>query len=364
LKRIVIVIGTRPNFIKVTQFKRHAASYGLEVLLVHTGQHFDHNMAGVFFEQFGLQPDVFLSVEARHEGEKSGETIVALSKVFQELKPDLAIAVGDVNSTLACAVAAQKSGIPLAHLESGLRSGDRSMPEEINRVVTDAIADCFFITEQSGVDHLLREGKAAERMHLIGNTMIDTMVAYDSQIEASSVLDDLKLEAKRYALMTFHRPALVDDYDGLKFLTELITELSSYTRLVLPLHPRTRKNLEMHGFANAWKALPQLVVTDPMGYFEFQKLVRDARWVLTDSGGIQEETTFRGVPCLTLRPNTERPVTVDLGTNTLVSMDQKTVVDAVRSIENGTYKAGRVPPLWDGHSTERCLQIIAALLNA
>lgn len=331
---------------------------------MHTGQHFDHNMAGVFFEQFGLQPDVFLSVEARHEGEKSGETIVALSKVFQELKPDLAIAVGDVNSTLACAVAAQKSGILLAHLESGLRSGDRSMPEEINRVVTDAIADYFFITEQSGIDHLLREGKPLDRMHLVGNTMIDTMVAYDAEIEASTVLNDLQLEAKQYALMTFHRPALVDDVEGLKFLTDLITTLSAFTTLVLPLHPRTRKNLEVHGFANAWKALPQLVVTDPMGYFEFQKLVRDARWVLTDSGGIQEETTYRGVPCLTLRPNTERPITVDLGTNTLVAMQQEQVVDAVRSIEQGAYKKGIVPPLWDGNSTARCLQLIAALLHA
>ncbi len=364
MKRIVIVIGTRPNFIKVTQFKRYAATFGLEVLLVHTGQHFDHNMAGVFFEQFRLQPDVFLSVDARHEGEKSGETIVALSKVFQELKPDLAIAVGDVNSTLACAVAAQKSGIPLAHLESGLRSGDRSMPEEINRVVTDAIADYFFITEQSGIDHLLREGKPLDRMHLVGNTMIDTMVAYDAEIEASTVLNDLQLEAKQYALMTFHRPALVDDVEGLKFLTDLITTLSAFTTLVLPLHPRTRKNLEVHGFANAWKALPQLVVTDPMGYFEFQKLVRDARWVLTDSGGIQEETTYRGVPCLTLRPNTERPITVDLGTNTLVPMQQEQVVDAVRSIEQGAYKKGIVPPLWDGGSTARCLQLIAALLHA
>lgn len=364
MKRIVIVIGTRPNFIKVTQFKRHAADFGLEVLLVHTGQHFDHNMAGVFFDQFGLQPDVYLSIEARHEGEKSGETISALSKVFQELKPDMAVAVGDVNSTLACAVAAHKSGIPLAHLESGLRSGDRSMPEEINRVVTDAIADYFFITEQSGVDHLLREGKPIKRMHLVGNTMIDTMVAYDADITASPVLEQLGLEEQRYALMTFHRPALVDDLQGLKFLSDLITELSSYTRLVLPLHPRTRKNLEVHGFAAKWAALPQLVLTDPMGYFEFQKLIRHARWVLTDSGGIQEETTFRGVPCLTLRPNTERPVTVDLGTNTLVPMEQKAVIKAVRSIENGMYKNGVVPPLWDGHSTERCLQIMAALVNA
>lgn len=362
MKKILIVVGTRPNFIKVTQFpseiRKHA---GLDCKIVHTGQHFDRNMSDVFFEQFRLQPDIFLNVEAGSPISQMADIMKALEKTVNEYKPDLMIVPGDVNSTLAGALTANKMNLPLAHLESGLRSSDRSMPEEFNRVLTDDMSDYFFVTEQSGYDHLIDEGKNKEHIYFVGNTMIDTLVAYSKDIDNSSILKKLELTPKKYLLMTMHRPATVDSLEGLKKLNTLIKNITNKYNLVFPAHPRTIHNLEKFGLLNELKQNKKLILSEPLDYFSFQKLVKDSLMIVTDSGGIQEESTFLGVPCLTLRPNTERPVTVTLGTNELIAFDEKLIENRIESVENDTYKKGIVPPMWDGKATGRILKIVSAL---
>lgn len=356
--KVAIIVGTRPNFIKITRFKALGEKLGIEVVLIHTGQHFDHNMAGVFFEQFGVEPDLFLDVERSEPGSRLGEALLKLSEVFQKLQPDYVIAVGDVDSTLACSLAANKQACRLVHLESGLRSFDRSMPEEINREITDKLADILLVTEESGMRHLLAEGKSDDQIHFVGNTMIDTMVHFEKEIDQSPIVDDLKLEEGQYILATFHRPALVDTEEGVLFLTDLVESLTKRHPLVLPLHPRTKKAMERFGSFDRFMDIKSLVITEPMGYFEFQSLIKRAAYIVTDSGGIQEETTFRQLPCLTVRPNTERPVTITSGTNTLVTTNVDEILALADSIDAGGYKTGVVPPLWDGHATERCLQVL------
>ncbi len=362
MKKILVVVGTRPNFIKVTQFpaeiKKHPR---LNCKIVHTGQHFDRNMSDVFFEQFRLQPDIFLNVEAGSPISQMADIMKALEKIVNEYKPDLMIVPGDVNSTLAGALTANKMNLPLAHLESGLRSSDRSMPEEFNRVLTDDLSDYFFLTEQSGYDHLISEGKNKDRIYFVGNTMIDTLVAYSNDIDNSSILQKLELTPKKYLLMTMHRPGTVDSLEGLNKLNTLIKNITSKYNLVFPAHPRTVNNLEKFGLLNELKQNKKLILSEPLDYFSFQKLVKNSLMIITDSGGIQEESTFLGVPCLTLRPNTERPVTVTLGTNELIPFDEKLIESRIESVENGTYKKGVVPPMWDGKATERILKIVAGL---
>lgn len=364
-KNILVVIGTRPNFIKVTQFKRAAAAYPhLELKLVHTGQHFDEKMADVFFRQFGLTPDYFLGITA---GASANTQIAEIMLKLEELihtafKPDLMMVVGDVNSTLAAAITANKLGICIAHVESGLRSFDSSMPEEHNRIVTDRLTQHFLITEQSGWDNLLNEGIPEQQLFFSGNTMIDTMVAFKDEIERSPIFDELGLQAGHYVLMTMHRPASVDHREGLLKLLDLIRDLSGRYKVVFPVHPRTLKQMETFGLKTDFDAIKALLFTEPLDYFAFQKLVRYSRLILTDSGGIQEESTFLGVPCLTLRPNTERPVTCIVGTNTLVPFELETIRSYLLAIENGTYKKGSVPKLWDGHSSERIFKYLAEIL--
>jgi UDP-N-acetylglucosamine 2-epimerase (non-hydrolysing) len=253
--------------------------------------------------------------------------------------------------------------IPLAHVESGLRSFDRTMPEEFNRILTDDLADLFLLTEESGRTNLLKEGKPEAALHMVGNTMIDTLVAFEQDIQASDVMGRLGLGAKPFVLMTIHRPANVDDPESLGKLHRLVSSLASRYDMVFPVHPRTRKNFEKHGMAEAFAAIPQLILTDPIDYLGIQKLIANAKFIITDSGGIQEETTFRQVPCLTLRPNTERPVTIDMGTNTLVTFDVDTLLGYTASIEAGTYKTGRIPPLWDGRASERILEAVDSFLK-
>lgn len=362
MKKILIVVGTRPNFIKVTQFpsviKKHA---GLDCKIVHTGQHFDKNMSSVFFEQFGLQPDIFLNVEAGSPISQMADIMKALEKSVNEYKPDLMIVPGDVNSTLAGALVANKMKIPLAHLESGLRSYDRTMPEEFNRVLTDDLSDYFFVTEQSGFDNLVHEDKKKDNIYFVGNTMIDTLVAYSKDIENCSILKKFELSPKKYLLMTMHRPATVDSAEGLKKLNSLIKNITSKYNLVFPAHPRTIHNLEKFGLLNDLKQNKKLILSEPLDYFSFQKLVKDSLMIITDSGGIQEESTFLGVPCLTLRPNTERPVTVTIGTNELIPFDEKLIESKIESVEKGSYKKGAIPPMWDGKATERIVKVVAGI---
>jgi UDP-N-acetylglucosamine 2-epimerase (non-hydrolysing) len=363
--RILIVVGTRPNFIKVTRFKKVNEAMGnpFDLRIVHTGQHYDDKMAAVFFQQFELEPDFFLNIPAASANTQMAEIMIRLEKVIHDFKPAMVMAVGDVNSTFAAAFTAHKTGCKVAHIESGLRSFDRSMPEEINRLLTDEITDYFFVTEQSGIDNLLKEGKNPDKIHFVGNTMIDTLVAFESKIRECNVLNEYKLKEKGYVLMTMHRPATVDHEEGLLKLIEIIEYITRDYDLVFPIHPRTLARIEHFGLTERVRSNHRLILTDPLDYFAFQRLTADCKFVITDSGGIQEETTFRRVPCLTLRPNTERPSTVWIGTNELVPFDINVVQGKINEIIQGNYKKGDIPPHWDGHSTERILEMCKQLLQ-
>ncbi len=363
--KILIVVGTRPNFIKVTQFKKVNARLGnpFEIKLVHTGQHYDDKMADVFFRQFELTPDYFLNIPAESANTQMAEIMIRLEKVLKEFQPSLVMVVGDVNSTFAAALTANKTGFKIAHIESGLRSFDRTMPEEINRILTDEITDYFFVTEQSGIDHLKAEGKDDASVFFVGNTMIDTLVAFEDKIRKDPVLDHYKIREGQFALMTMHRPATVDHKEGLLKLIDIIDFITQGFHLVFPIHPRTTGKLEQFGLIERIHANKKLILTEPLDYFSFQKLTAASKFVITDSGGIQEETTFRRVPCLTLRPNTERPSTITIGTNELVTFDVNEVKKKIDSITIGTYKSGVIPPLWDGDSTSRILEACMKLFE-
>ena len=358
-KRILIVVGTRPNFIKVTRFKKVAELYpDMEVKIVHTGQHYDYRMADVFFSQFNLIPDYFLDIPQASANTQMAEIMIKLEKLTNVYKPHLLLVPGDVNSTLAAAITANKTGIKMAHIESGLRSFDRTMPEEFNRILTDELSNYFFVTEQSGIDNLLKEGKRKDAIFFVGNTMIDTLVAFENEIQASSILQKLQLNEEKFVLMTIHRPATVDNKKEFKKLIGLIDILTEKYKIIFPVHPRTLRKAEEFLLINKLKNNNKLILVDPLDYFSFQKLVVSCAFILTDSGGIQEESTFRKVPCLTLRANTERPSTVGLGTNTLIPFDTDIIMKQIKKIENNTYKKGVIPPCWDGKSTERMMKII------
>lgn len=365
MKKLLIVVGTRPNFIKITQFKKVNEQTGnyFDIKLLHTGQHYDDKMADVFFRQFGLQPDFFLNISASSANTQMAEIMLRLEKVcLNEFMPDLIIVVGDVNSTFAAALTANKMGIKIAHVESGLRSFDRTMPEEYNRMLTDVIADYLFVTEESGHKHLLKEGRNEGDIFIVGNTMIDTLVAFDPQIQLNDILLRYDLRPQEFVMMTMHRPATVDFKEGLEKLLAIIEHITANYRLVFPVHPRTLHRMEQFGMLNAITDNKNLIVTEPLDYFSFQKLVSDCCFVITDSGGIQEETTFRQVPCLTLRKNTERPSTVEIGSNELLPFDLENVSKRIQAISNGTYKKGAVPTLWDGNATFRILETLKKLL--
>ncbi len=367
-KKILIVVGTRPNFIKITQFERvfnqHPGEF--EYRLLHTGQHFDENMSDVFFRQLQLKkPDYHLNIEDREPARQIGRIIIELQGVMAEWRPDLCIVVGDVNSTLAAAIAANKAGVTIAHLESGLRSFDRAMPEEHNRLVADALSDHFFITEQSGIDHLSAEGKDPKAMHFVGNTMIDTLVAFEPQILASDAMERYHLSEKGFVLMTMHRPSTVDDAPQLETLLQVCERATDHLglKVVFPIHPRTRNNIEKFGLGDRVRNNENIIFTPPLDYFSFQRLIKGCAFILTDSGGIQEESTYCGVPCLTIRENTERPSTITHGTNTLVPFEFEAISHYMDSIVQGTYKKGNIPPLWDGMATDRIVEVIRKVLQ-
>lgn len=362
MKKILIVVGTRPNYIKVTQFKKVAEQKfagQFDIKIVHTGQHFDKSMADVFFQQLDIWPDFFLNIPQASANIQMGEIMIRLEAILNDgFKPDLILVPGDVNSTLAAALTAYKLGIKLGHLESGLRSFDRGMPEEINRILVDEISDLYFVTEQSGIDNLIKEGKTQSNIHFVGNTMIDTLLAFKSSIEEKSVMKTYQLKPNGFILMTIHRPATVDNKKGLAELLSLLQDIPATQTVVFPMHPRTLKNLEKFGLKDQFSALQNLVITEPMDYFSFQNLIHNCSMVLTDSGGIQEETTFKQKPCLTLRPNTERPSTLEIGSNTLLHFDKSDILKHIESIISGSYKKGQIPKYWDGKATERILEVI------
>ena len=359
--KILVVIGTRPNFIKVTRFKEVARSFqNLELEIVHTGQHYDIKMASVFFEQFGLTPDHILEMQGNTPSSQMANMIQGLSSKVSEIMPDYMLVPGDVNSTLAGALVANREGIRLGHLEAGLRSLDRTMPEEVNRILVDQMASDYFVTEESGIQNLQREGLNSKdgdtTTSLVGNTMIDSLVKYDHQIKSSNIIHMHGLDERNYILMTMHRPATVDNADGLSFIIDLLKEVCSQHTVVLPLHPRTKARIDQFQLTAKFHSISNLKLLPPLGYFSFQRLVQGSKAILTDSGGIQEESTFRQIPCITLRPNTERPVTCDIGTNQLIGLNQEAIL---RALDNP--KQGKIPPLWDGHSTERVIQQILSL---
>lgn len=363
MKKLLVVVGTRPNFIKVTQFKKESNNYdNIDLRIVHTGQHFDSKMADIFFKQFELKPDYYLNIPSGSPNEQMAEIMLRLEKlIVSDFTPDLIIVIGDVNSTLAAALTANKLGIKIAHVESGLRSYDSTMPEETNRILTDAITDYYFVTEQSGVDNLLKEGKNIGNIYFVGNTMIDTLIAYEKEIDSSEVLKVYNLNKKDYVLMTMHRPATVDFKEGLIKLLELIRLITANITLVFPIHPRTKKNIEKFGLQDILYNNSKIIITDPLDYFAFQKLTKNAKFIITDSGGIQEESTYYNVACLTLRPNTERPVTCEIGSNVLLSFDLTLIKNNISNILNNDIKKHQIPPKWDGHTSERIMKIISTL---
>jgi UDP-N-acetylglucosamine 2-epimerase (non-hydrolysing) len=358
--KLVNVVGARPNLMKIAPLlEAFSRRPGVEALLVHTGQHYDAKMSELFFRELGIpEPDLNLEVGSASHAVQTAEIMRAFEPVVREQRPDAVIVVGDVNSTIACGLVAVKLGVRLAHVEAGLRSFDRSMPEEINRVLTDAISDLLFCTEESGVRNLRREGIAEDRIHLVGNVMIDTLLRHRAKADTSRILGELDLSPRAFAVVTLHRPANVDDPLVLGRLVDALEAIHRDLAIVFPVHPRTRQKLAAFGLAERLAALRELRLVEPLGYLDFLKLMAEARIVLTDSGGIQEETTILGVPCLTLRENTERPVTVECGSNRLVGRDPARIVAAWREIRDGAAPPLRVPPLWDGRAAERIAEVL------
>ncbi len=357
------VVGARPNFMKIAPLVHAMARRRLSQTLVHTGQHYDARMSRVFFDELGIpKPDIDLEVGSASHAVQTGEILIRFDAVLDRLTPDILLVVGDVNSTLACALAAAKRHIPVAHIEAGLRSFDRAMPEEINRVLTDHLADFCFSPSPDADANLRAEGVADEKIFCVGNIMIDTLMAQRERALASTLLVRLSLEPGQYALATLHRPSNVDDPALLKGFVELFAQTAAAVPLVFPVHPRTRAQAEKAGLWTTLQNTPGLILTEPLGYLDFMALTAQARFVMTDSGGLQEETTVFGIPCLTLRENTDRPVTITEGTNTLTGTDPTAIWREAEAILAGHGKTGRIPELWDGRTAERILDILTERL--
>jgi UDP-N-acetylglucosamine 2-epimerase (non-hydrolysing) len=362
--KIVNIVGARPNLMKIAPLMdAYATCDGIEPLLVHTGQHYDANMSDLFFRQLGIpEPQLNLGVGSASHAVQTAEVMKAFEPVVLEHRPDVVLVVGDVNSTIACGLVAVKLGVKLVHVEAGLRSFDRGMPEEINRVLTDSISDLLLCSEPSGVENLKREGIPDERVHLVGNVMIDTLLRHRAKADESPILDEVGLAAGGFGVLTLHRPSNVDDPHVLGGLLDAVESMQSELPIVFPAHPRTREKLRGFGLSERLEAMAGLRIIDPIGYLDFLKLVASARIVLTDSGGIQEETTILGVPCLTLRENTERPITVDVGTNRIVGQDPEKIVAAFGEVMSRENAGGEAPPLWDGRAAERIVEILQRTL--
>jgi len=369
MKRILLVAGARPNFMKLAPLYEAltARRDTYKPILVHTGQHYDRKMSDIFFEQLRLpEPDINLEIGSGTHGLQTGRILIEIERLMIEEKPDLVIVFGDVNSTLAAAIAAVKLGVPVAHVEAGLRSNDWSMPEEINRIVADRVSNLLFTTCEDANVNLLREGLSEESIHFVGNTMIDSLSRFIPLADGLNVLNEFQVEPKRYILVTLHRPGNVDDPENVDAAMKMISGLSSIAPVVFPVHPRTRKSLVDYESRNADRSIldnPNLRLTAPVGYLEFIKLEKEAAVVITDSGGVQEETTYLGTPCITTRPNTERPVTITDGTNTLLGMNPKRVINKTRSIMGGDKPEPKRPLLWDGKAAGRIIDVLDSFFS-
>jgi UDP-N-acetylglucosamine 2-epimerase (non-hydrolysing) len=365
--KIVNIVGARPNFMKMAPLIKQMCRYpDIAALLVHTGQHYDVSMAGQFFQDLQLPiPDVSLDVGSSSHAQQTAEVMKRLEPVLEHIRPDLVLVVGDVNSTLAAALTAAKLHIPVAHVEAGLRSFDRTMPEEINRVVTDTLSDYLFVTEESGRQNLLREGIATEKIHFVGNVMIDSLEDSRRSWAQADIHNRLQVKKAGYGVVTLHRPSNVDEPSTLRGLLSVLTRIGQQLPLIFPVHPRTRKHLESltssfptMQFAPGSVPPVGIYCLDPLGYLDFMALVADARIVLTDSGGLQEETSVLGVPCLTLRENTERPVTVTHGTNRVVGTSPEKIMAEAFEVLNAPLPRPPSLPLWDGMASQRIVTIL------
>jgi UDP-N-acetylglucosamine 2-epimerase (non-hydrolysing) len=340
---------------KVFQEKENVDS-----IIIHTGQHFDERMSDVFFKELNLpKPQYFLGIKEGSNLQRLANVMVKLEPILEKEKPDLMIVSGDVTSTLGGALTASKMKIPLAHIEAGLRSFDSTMPEETNRIITDRLSDFLFVTEKSGIENLKNEGIEATKIHFVGNLMIDTLVENKEKANAINLQKDIGIDFKKYALLTMHRPANVDNEENLKKIIEIIKVITNHIPVVFPLHPRTQSNFKKFKFEKELGEIQDLKLIKPQGYLSFIKLMEKSVAVITDSGGIQEETTFLKIPCITLRNSTERPCTIEIGTNNLVpNLDEKAIEITLLSILNKDNKAGKIPELWDGESAERVANIL------
>jgi UDP-N-acetylglucosamine 2-epimerase (non-hydrolysing) len=357
--KIDLIAGARPNFMKIAPIidaikKAQKEGVDIHYRLIHTGQHYDRNMSESFFEQLGMpNPDVNLGAGGGTQAEQTAAIMIGYENLLKSKKPNLCLVVGDVNSTMACSIVAQKSNVKVAHVEAGIRSGDWTMPEEINRKVTDSITNHFFTTTPEAGENLKNTGVEVNRIHWVGNTMIDTLIKHRSRFQKPPVWDELNLTKKGYLVMTLHRPANVDEEEKLKSLIAEIINNSQDLPLIFPVHPRTARILQSLGIKHE-----RLHTIEPLGYLEFNFLVENARAVITDSGGITEETTVMGIPCMTLRDNTERPETVSIGTNELIGTDPRAIKPAMQILFSGKWKKGTIPELWDGKTAERIVSIL------
>lgn len=358
-----LIVGARPNFMKMAPLYRELSLYSekYEPLIIHTGQHYDEKMSKLFFYDLDMpKPAAYLNVGSASHGKQTA----MIMERYEDLllagdKPDLVIVAGDVNSTIACALVAKKLYIPVAHLEAGLRSYDDRMPEEINRVLTDRISDILLTPSLDANKNLEKEGIDPEKIYFVGNIMIDSLVAHKEKAENSNIFHQLNmLPNEKYALVTLHRPSNVDEYEGLKMLLTSLEKIGRKIKIIFPMHPRTRKNIYDLGLSSFLNTNSDVLFTEPLGYLDFLKLEMNAKFILTDSGGIQEESTYFGVPCLTLRENTERPITITEGTNHLVDLNVESIVNSAREIIEGNVKQGKIPKYWDGKTAGRVIQVL------
>ena len=354
--KIDLIAGARPNFMKISPIIdaiKSAQSKGenIEYRLVHTGQHYNKNMSGSFFEQLGIPlPDINLEAGGGSQAEQTAKIMMGYESLLQKESTDYCLVVGDVTSTMACSIVAKKMNIKVIHVEGGIRSWDLTMPEEINRMVTDSITDCFFTTSETANNNLMNNGIPKDRIFYVGNTMIDTLLKHRPNFIKPAIWDEAGLEENNYIVMTLHRPSNVDEQKILKELMDKIMVHSQNIPIIFPVHPRTAKQIESLGIS-----YPNLHTVEPLSYLEFNYLVERAKAVITDSGGITEETTVMNVPCMTLRDNTERPETIELGTNELLGVNPKAIAPAMKKLFSGNWKEGKIPPMWDGKTAERII---------
>jgi UDP-N-acetylglucosamine 2-epimerase (non-hydrolysing) len=370
-KKIISVVGARPNFMKLAPVEREFRKFKRLIVhkIVHTGQHYDYKLSKIFFKDLELpEPDIYLGVGSSSHADQTARIMEAFEAVVLKEKPDIVMVFGDVNSTLACSLVCSKiiyrgkETIPVAHIEAGLRSFDRTMPEEINRIVTDNISKFLFVTEKAGVDNLIDEGISKKKIYLVGDVMIDSLTRFRKKFDCSRILKKLNLLPGEFVLTTIHRPSNVDGKSNLKKILSILSGISEYLadgqKILFPAHPRSLKMMRLFGLKKSFNRIKKLVITEPIGYADFIKLLKSCKFILTDSGGIQEEATFLRVPCLTLRDSFERPETISIGSNTLCGLDAKLIFSKVKEILEGKYKKGRVPKHMDGNASKRIVKIL------